>query len=411
MEKLKFSIQKPNIESDFQQEHNNKYRKAEKERRGIFDRVYRSRTARILAVAAALGIGGKFFLDKQEKFHKPVTRYELIDKNILDIGNLEKKFFKKIEIESPQNRYILHIGQLHGSDNVEETESGFKKYGKKIKDLEQIQKNIEELLLLISDKYGVKDVFIEGLDKDTLNFFDQLKKEITEAPLTDRWDYLIQLYYFAKNEKENLTQSQRAHILYLVKIKLSGEIKILEKNIEINNKKPESLPSEYSTLFKTCHKNNVTIDKMRDNLVDLEYEISDHELIRGERIYMWGGAMKAYLEDLISVHPAETLEANREAFAKYSNEEFTVTQTQINKPQELEKMRKLIEERIRFNERGNNIREDAAITQITQSPEFELRQIIPLVYGDGHDFKDNIEKINKKSKNNLGLIKITPLEN
>ena len=60
------------------------------------------------------------------------------------------------------------------------------------------------------------------------------------------------------------------------------------------------------------------------------------------------------------------------------------------------------------DERGHNIREDAAIDLITQSPISQSLQFYPLVYGLAHDFKDNIEKYNEQSQHDIGLIRIEP---
>ena len=93
----------------------------ESERRNLFERIYKSKTARILAFAATLGIGAKLLFEKQEEFNQPSTHYELGENNRLDLGELEKKFLSKTEIPNTENRYVLHIAQTHGDSNLDES--------------------------------------------------------------------------------------------------------------------------------------------------------------------------------------------------------------------------------------------------------------------------------------------------
>src|SRR3989338_208169 len=401
---------KQKIEPERKSELGNK----ESERRNLFERVYKSKTARMLAMAATIGISGKFLFEKQEEYHKPSTQYELVEKNRLELGELEKKFSSKVEIPNSENKYILHIAQIHGSNNLEESKRRMEMIGKDLGYLIEKQRDIEGLLTLLSEKYQVKDVFVENIDKTVNGLIEQIKSDIVQNQdgskriPPERWNIAMNTFSFAKNSREGITDAQRAYLLYLAQNTVKKEMISLSQFYESYRTKTGEIPPEYINLFNIWGQRDISLDDVMKNLSDQEKEMGAHELLKDDIIYVWGGAMKAYLEGKINVHPAETMEANQEAFAKYPGGAMTFTQEQLKDPKELERFRKIIGGRTAIDERGHDIREDAAVNLIAQSPNFQSRQFSPLVYGKGHDFKNNIEKFNEQSQYDIGLIQIEP---
>ena len=134
-----------------------------------------------MAFAATLGIGAKLLFEKQEEFNQPSTHYELGENNRLDLGELEKKFLSKTEIPNTENRYVLHIAQTHGDSNLDESIRLMKMIDKDLDYLIEKQREIEDLLILLSEKYQVKDVFVEGIDKTVIVLIEQIKSDIAQS--------------------------------------------------------------------------------------------------------------------------------------------------------------------------------------------------------------------------------------
>ncbi|MDO8529156.1 MAG: hypothetical protein Q7S18_00625 [bacterium] len=382
------------------------------ERKNIFEKIYKSKIARMLTLAAALGIGGKFIFEKQADFHEPSIRYELSEKNRLELGELENKFSSKMEIPNAENKYVLHIAQIHGASSLEESIRGMEKIGKNLGYLIEKQRDVESLLAFLSEKYQIKDVFVEGTDKTIISFIEEIKSNIAKnkdgtrkAPV-ERWNKAISIFNFAKDKQEGFTDAQRAHLLYLSQSAIKNEKEFLFQSYERYQSGTGDVEQEYLDLFKLWQQAGISFDDAISGLSGQEKEMGAHELLKDDRIYIWGGAMKLYLEGKINAHPAETMEANQKAFAKYPGGTIAFTQEQLKDSKELEKLRKIVEEREAIDEKGNDIRENAAINLIVQAPSFQARQFSPLIYGQGHDFKNNIEKFNSQSQRSVGLMRI-----
>jgi len=405
MEKFEFQ---PKIEKP--REKNKEEQKPVEKKKSIFEKLYKSKTARLLAFLGFLGTSSTFLPKAKYEYQKPSKTYELVEHRKLDLKELSEKFKSEIQIPH-EKRSIVHIGQIHGADTIQETQEKID-----IKEAISNQKGLEELLLFLSKNYQLRNFYAEGLVEGQLQLIGAVKNEINsirkdeERLPPETWNRLLNLYTSADLEKvkSEMPERYRAYVIYLSKCEFDKEINSLDNEYRRYEDEKEKPSEKYGKLFQIWSEKGVNSQKVFDNLEKQKNIIANHELIQGDRVYIWGAPMKLYLEGKINLIPAETLEANQQAFTPYPGSEITFTKEQLKDPKERERFEKLLEERKEIQEARHNIREDAAIDIITSSPDFQTQQFIPLIYGVGHNFKDNVEKFNKESPDQeIGLIQVS----
>ena len=313
----------------------------EGDRRSLFRKAYESKMARILVILGMLGIGGKINLAEPQRFSSPAAKHETFERARFELGKLEQKFTSVIEIPNPQNRYILHIGQMHGGNTLEETRRGAEIYDEDLSHIIEKQKDVESLLMWLADKHQVRDVFVEGVDQTLITFIEKIKSHIISRPDGTknnppmRWNELMYLSSFASIPQEGLTDQQRAFLLYLATCNVTEEKEKLIRSYHDYQANNGNVLPEYVRLFKAWGETS-RLDGIVTSLSNMGKEMAEQDLLKNDRIYIWGGAMKLYLEGKIQVHPAETIESNETAFAKYPGGEMTFTNEQLKDPKRSE---------------------------------------------------------------------------
>jgi len=117
--------------------------------------------------------------------------------------------------------------------------------------------------------------------------------------------------------------------------------------------------------------------------------VVNNPLIQGDNVYIMGAARKLYLDGKINLIPAETDEGN---------DEGTRAAHFTHDPNSDPNFQKTVTER-----------NDIALARITSDPQFKNMKFIPVIFGAGHNFEDNIKNYNKGNPSDtLGLIEITP---
>ncbi|MBM2818228.1 MAG: hypothetical protein HW401_818 [Parcubacteria group bacterium] len=371
----------------------------------FFDKIYKSKTARILTLLASLSSSGKFFNEEREVSAESSSRYEMVEKEGLDLGELKDIFSAKVEVSSKEGKYIIHIGDYHCLSTLKETKKAYEERGSDIKDLISIQKDTEKLLLHLTERYGIKDVFLEGVDiknlREIRNLHYMLDKndDGSEKTIPEQWADMISLYEIFKNESRSIkrfentmeidsnkfTEGYKSQLINLARESLKNSVESVKQSYETYSEdeaKASELPAGHIQLFRFWKINNIKPEKAFINLEKKINEISNHKLLKDGRIYVWGAAEKLYVEGKINIQPAESPRVYNFTDAKG----------------------------ITLEEKGFNIREDAAIRSIHSSRLFASKHFNVLVYGDNHDFSDNVKKMNESKNENLGLIRIDHLE-
>ncbi|MBD3282106.1 MAG: hypothetical protein GF387_00650 [Candidatus Portnoybacteria bacterium] len=376
-----------------------KLEKTKKEKKGIFERIYKSKTARALTFLSFLGISSNLLPKQKHEYQPPQQKQELIEhQQELELKELSDKFKIKKEIDKERN--IIHISQLHGAESIAQTQEKAD-----IKEIISNQKDIEELMLFLSEEYDISNFYAEGLLEEDLKFINTTKEYINKdnnLPI-EKWHKLLNLKNTINTEesKNQIPDRHRAYLLYLIKTELSKETKQLEKY------KKEEAPKEYKEMFNQWNQENINPEEIYTNLKKHTEHTSNHPLIKEDNIYIFGAPAKLYIEGKINIEAAETIEANKKAFSPYSDQKTEFTQEELKDPEKIKEFQEILEQRKNEFKNKVNIREDAAIDTIMDNPDSKNQKYIPLIYGKGHDFKDNIEQHNNKNPDQkIGLIKI-----
>jgi len=381
----------------------------EKDKKGIFEKLYKSKTARALTFLGFLGVSGGVLPKPKYEYQPPTKKYELVEHRRFELKELSDKFKSEAQIRNKE-RSIVHIGQVHGGESIDQSQEMVD-----IKKLVSTQKNIEELMLFLAKDYKIKNFYTEGVLKEDLKFVDKIRNDISSLRENENkfppetWNKLLNLATVINNKeiKSQMPDRHRAYVMYLTKCEFDKEISLLNGEYKNYKEGKEVASEKHKRMFELWEKKGVDSESVFKSLESHRNRVGKDELIRGDNIYIWGAPMKLYLEEKVNIKAAETAEANKQAFEKYPGGEILFTEEQLKDPEEKEKFQKILEERKKVFEDNLNIREDAAINIIINSPDFKSEQYIPLIYGEGHDFKDNIEQYNDKNPNQkIGLIKV-----
>jgi hypothetical protein len=309
---------------------------------------------------------------------------EYIKESVMDLGEkLNEKFKTRLQVETVNGQYILHIGQIHGVDG--KTSSDWQE-----KVIER-QKDIEELILELKKRYGVSVYFAEGKyteqENDSLHTFDltlsDYKKWNHSAYMKDRlWPALRQIEGTIK--------------------KFSSED--FESVDELGLTSPQTKRRHYVENYRALSRFSELMSYIvnQDSISDLEKEEGLTAIARIESLqalaaatpgfheleYIVGGATeKLDHEGLIQENPAETYEviANR---PRTRFQTFGVG--------------------ARFHEKREDFSARLAYEYAINNPETKY---VPVVYGYRHDFTNNVQAINEAQTDpnyKVGLIRIDP---
>lgn len=342
-----------------------------KEKESVLSRLYKNKFARTLALITALGMSaGNFMNDYEKNRNIEEQRNELVvnrpEQINLNIGEV------KIEVEG-KGPIIVHLPQIHGVDSISEInkaiESHRKRTGEQLskEDTIESQKKIEGTILELKDKYNVDTVMVESIDQDIIEMIKSIKES------RDRYDKgestsMSDMQLFKKVSEETelpMVERYRAYLLYAIRNHEKQQLETLKKDMS-NFQEGQKVNDKFKKLFENKDPGiqNVVLEQEEGALKIMEL----NELISGDNIYLWGGAMKLYLEGKIQVEPAETYETNQKAFAQKTMAD------------------------------ANVVREEEGIRLAAKYAKDHRKGIIPLVYGEGHDFASTVKQWNENNK-------------
>lgn len=335
--------------------------------------------------------------ETQEHVEQETPRYERIEKDAgLDLRTLTKNFHIEIQLddEEGQGNYILHIGQTHS--HPMEGLFGLMVREKAV----ATQRKIEELLLSLKVK-GINAFFIEGhAEGDGLEwskrFLIKTKRALSNIELNLKGLDQLALLYLERSKLSQEWPSLREYLVYLFMQKINE----IEEHRRTN-------PSLYEG-------GGARVYDVLKELLETSFEGEGPDTP-----YYRGAARKLYYEGLIDVLPAETEEANarakkamekREEMKNLHAERFVaLTPAERKGDSEFARIKRELEQAEADFNLANEAREDIALAKIEEyASQVGNRKFVPLIYGEVHDFSNNLEIFNGKSDKKFGLIKLTP---
>ena len=308
---------------------------------------------RIVLVALTTLIGS-------DKTNKERYNIEKIEDDIgLNLKDLEKDTDTKISVEvySPEaNKYLIHLGQIHYAPDMEKIAP------EEVKKVIESQKKIEIILEKISSlNDGVIDVFSEGISSENLRQIESLKKDADKISTIEKdkccykniYDILLRDLKFINVHSDTL----RA---YIIDKKISSLGDFSEEDLS-------QMSQEEKKDFYFYKRQLVTF---RDN---------SEEKIGSDSIYFYlGGTFKAYFDGIINL-----LSSEGRSYEKNT------------------------EKGILIKDRNQSVRENETLNIIINNEDGKTQKIIPLVFGDLHDFSRIISNYNSSHlSDKMNLIKI-----
>lgn len=316
----------------------------------------------------------------------------------IDIISLSKAagFEATMEVPSETGEYILHIGQVHNTDEANHNP-----------DLQKIivgsQKNIEKVLLGMNTD-GTVPVFAEAILSDGPNsshylelMYGNFRKDLDNIQIDS--SVFKKILSYAENWVNMLGDSEIEDDI-LTKINYLCNKRALVSYLELKARGmlTNELELEYATTIQTLTPKGYL------------------KPLGTDAIYYLGAAEKLSNEGLINVQGAETSEGNN-SILEYSTEWESIKETYFNLDLEKTPLNKIQEIAKKYNEiknkRNQVILEDreniaVQIIDVWKSRAFVSGKIIPLVFGNNHDFKNNVEESGQRNGSKFGLIKLSP---
>jgi len=381
--------------------------KKETTEKSFFERIYKSKTARILALLGGLSLGGK--IAKHLAVESPPqetanvieqeTEPTYKESSELNLEDLSQKF-KVLEEIPGREQFIIHIPNFHSGPTLKETEEAF---GDKMGDFIQANKDAERLLIFLSEKYGITEFFAEGMgdhDGSTYQLIEGYKKKAADidqsedGPFYEKTDLFKNLYDAIADEKSDFlkklpfSEPVRAWLIYWAYCESVKTAEALEGQYARYRAGDRNIPPKYRELFKIWELERYNPEEVLKKLRAESAAMRNHPLIQGDRIYCWQADMKLWMEGKIKLLPGEmqTARSATEANFRKLSTKGKITSKELKE--------------------AFDPRDEAVIELATSSPVFKDAKYIPIIFGNGHEFKDNVEKLNQRQKRELGLLKI-----
>jgi hypothetical protein len=367
-----------------------------KDRKGAFEKLYKSKTARAIALATAI-FGGAAIEQTQSRnqdirLGKNVVATEALNREGFRLEDLSGKFELEAQVPGGE-KMVLHIGQQHITPEMEARPDVRN-------EVISWQKHIEELLSYLVEKGITDTVYVEGITDRYKESLDNVKnlananfKKYPDNAIADSaliGNYVLQ----AEQLKANgvLQEKAKADWLYAAKCELERQYVRLRTEYEKFQK--TGIASErYQKTFEYLIQEKINLSESIERVKRQADEIGTNELLRDGNVYLWGAAEKMYAEGKIQLKPLETPSAQNKTMAPYTIADHILSFPDFGyKPAY-----------------RHRIREDAALNLIDlDRPE---GRVIPMVFGAGHNFTESVEAINEKDGHiKLGLTKLTPIE-
>jgi hypothetical protein len=361
-----------------------------------------SRVKKILQTIALLvvGFGGweekavpevpsrksKIVLQEREKA-EAVVSWEKILPGLDKIAS-EAGFEVELVVDNERGDFILHIGQMHPANlkGAIETEQ-------QIAEIVRIQKDIEKILVGLkkNGRKPIEVVFEEGYVEEDAGSIEALRdalKTITHLMSEDpRWFNKATLGF--SSLRENISPSAMAAMRLIFKNKAEDVYKNLIKKLPENQH--EKIVKDFREFLKIIKADSLDQDVY----------------------YSLGAATKLCFEEMMAIMPSETRQGNDDGGRAYESLLEVCLKIKENPPAASEEKAKLLKD---FLDRERKVeefcfekREDIAIGEIMERfdglKKTRNQRLIPLVYGDAHNFSNNIRGWNQNNPGKkLGLI-------
>ncbi len=291
-------------------------------------------------------------------------------------ARLQEKF--RVVTELPhQDRNILHIAvpaALYVQSKAGQTTN--------IDALIAREKDIEALLLYLKERYRSDVVYAEGVTSELLGMCEQTRVGIEERrrePHMTPLDVTNHIEHIARTaEREAFAdKTTRAAVLYILHLELRTELDLLllaKTKVE----RGEDIPRRYSEYFAEIDKKHIDFNSVVETIRDVETSVAHSPLLRDELVYLGGGALKLFLEKYITLYPAEIVGVKKADTRKEKSE----TAAQLER------------------------RENTALSLVRNDLTLLKTEFIPLIYGQTHNFSNNIETINQVLSEPFGLLRL-----
>ena len=306
-----------------------------------------------------------------------------------------------IQIPSRNDKYFLHIGQIHSSGDIKIIDPSYA-------DSDASQRDIERLLT----DAGIKNVYSEASSVESMELLDVIfsiqNNVIAQIPLnnqglkdlSDLNSKVISIVGVSNTLPSNAW-------LYLLSVKLDEMRKAYKENPEAF--KPADHPDASAT-SGMVRESSARIKSAEEFIKEIEGTLAVFE---EESIHSrLDAATKMYLDGKLKLHPAEVYQENREgrqALAKLTSlidrllEEMS-PEDKERLVQEIEAAKSAVYKEVYAD------RDKIAIEMVTGNPVFKGEQVSTIVYGAGHDFFQEVTDYNKASpqEESRGLMYLAP---
>ena len=293
---------------------------------------------------------------------------------------------------------------MHGLRTLERTMKADKEEGEDIYKPENIiliQKQIEKLILELK-KRGIDTFYAEGSAVENFPIgritreFDEALERLRKLPPDQFFKNIVTAgnAVAQKTEKEEHGKNfMAAHMLYIVSVNLKKEI-IQLRTLWEQYKKGVIVPDIHRKFFETSD-----VEQFLKGMEAEQKKFRDNELIREDRIYLWGADKKLFAERVIQIRPCESLAALEKTSRAYGIDPKDPEKPRTKKSEEVDP---------REEYEAHNFREDVMIENMVKAWKGKLPKYIVIDLGMAHDLLNNAEKYNRENKTNLGLIIIYP---
>jgi hypothetical protein len=355
---------------------------------------------RILLAGAMLTFGSKVLYEKYEEHVEKQATKEYILKSSLQEKAEKAGFDFKVDVPNGNGLYIVHIGYTH-SYNKGKIPKGelidilFHDF------IVKGNKSAEQFLLSLKDKDTIPlVVFTEGYDEQSFGFLEFISSERDKIMSVEADERAVEKIINIINDlptQGELPRDARISFEYLVSKKLS---ELSRNNISISNE-------QLSVLRNVCEQKLGLFDM---SSID-------------ERMLKVGAAMKMFIDNECIIAPVESsiireeiikLEATLSSLAnklgqlkELAHKGSKEASAEYNKiALQYDTLRATL-----FREYVLDARENFAVRLIKDiAAQAKIKHgVIPMLYGAGHDFSDNVKNLNESDrKEKIGLITLVP---
>lgn len=308
---------------------------------------------------------------------------------VYDLG-----FESRLEVENGDGYYILHIGQIHAVFGMD---------GANYARIVQNQRKIYNLILALQQSNkNVSHIFHEGWIAETVIDM-RLVIELVKLGL----------------ESDDVGQEWFKEATLIFK----------KMDAELYGKFPELIRDQVCYMYRRRAEavyqkivdNSATVsDEVKKLFDELLKVIGDPDGKLENKILCQGAVEKLNLDGLVILLAAETEAGQLEAIAADDRRSDFIMKVgpKLNRWESGKNDKEILEAYQEFtrltneyNEKVFDAREEIFLELLSNSKGLPSNQkLIPLVYGDAHDFSDNIRRWNERHPNKrFGLVRFTPV--